>query len=211
MGSGDITLKVRSVWERYAASYDKQIRFWERVQFGGGREWAGSRARGEVLEVGVGTGLNFPFYPADVTLTGIDLSPAMLEIARKRAAELGLSVRLEEANAEALPFGDASFDTVVATLCLCNIPDDRAAIGEMWRVLRPGGRLVLLDHIGSHIWPIRIVQRLVETLTIRTAGEHMTRRPLPLVEAAGFTVEERERLKAGTVERVAARKPVPAG
>jgi ubiquinone/menaquinone biosynthesis C-methylase UbiE len=108
--------------------------------------------------------------------------------------------------ATSLPFPDASFDTVTCTLSLCNIPDDHTAVAEMWWVLRPGGR-VLLDHIGSHIWPIRMGQRLIEAFTIRAAGEHMTRRPLALVEGAGFVVDERERLKAGTVERVAARKP----
>jgi ubiquinone/menaquinone biosynthesis C-methylase UbiE len=204
------TAKVRRVWESQAPSYDRQIRFFERIQFGGGRKWVCSRARGDVLEVGVGTGLNLPFYSEDVALTGVDLSPAMLAIARNRADELGRQVELQEADAQALPFPDGSFDTVTCTLSLCNIPDDRRAVAEMWRVLRPGGRLLLLDHIGSHIWPIRIGQLLLEAFTIRAAGEHMTRRPLALLEAAGFAVEERERLKAGTVERVAARKPASA-
>jgi hypothetical protein len=78
----------------------------------------------------------------------------------------------------------------------------------MKRVLRPGGQLLLLDHIGSSWWPIWAAQRLIEQLTIRAAGEHMTRRQLPLVEAAGFDIVETQRLKAGTVERIAARKPV---
>lgn len=201
------TAKVREVWERQAAGYDRQIRFFERIQFAGGREWVCSRAHGVVLEVGVGTGLNLALYPDNVTLTGIDLSAAMLAIARTRAEGLGRTPDLREADAQALPFADASFDTVTCTLSLCTIPDDRRAVAEMWRVLRPGGRLLLLDHIGSHIWPLRMGQRLIEAFTIRAAGEHMTRRPLPLVEEAGFVVEERERLKAGTVERLAARKP----
>jgi ubiquinone/menaquinone biosynthesis C-methylase UbiE len=206
MDSNEMTTKVRNVWESQVAGYDKQIRFWERIQFADGRHWVCARAAGDVLEVGVGTGRNFPFYPKGITLTGVDLSPAMLAIARQRADELDLTVDLREADAEALPFADASFDTVVCTLCLCTIPDDHAAIAEMSRVLRPGGRLLLLDHIGSDVWVIRLGQRLLETLTIRLAGEHMTRRPLPLVEAAGFTIEERQRLKAGTVERLVARK-----
>jgi ubiquinone/menaquinone biosynthesis C-methylase UbiE len=111
-----------------------------------------------------------------VTLTGVDLSPAMLAIARQRAEDLGLAADLREADAEALPFSNASFDTVVCTLCLCTIPDDRAAIGEMWRVLRPGGRLLLLDHIGSTWPPIYAAQWLLERLTVRAAGEHFTRR-----------------------------------
>lgn len=209
MGQMDATAKARQVWNAQAPRYDQAIRFWERVWFGAGRPWVCSRARGEVLEVAVGTGRNFEFYPPGVKLTGVDLSPAMLQIAHTRAGALGREVDLLEADAQALPFDDASFDTVVSTLSLCGIPDERMAIAEMSRVLRPGGRLLLLDHIGSSWWPLRAGQRLVEFITVRTAGEHMTRRPRPFVEAAGFQIEEAERLKAGTIERLAATKPVP--
>jgi ubiquinone/menaquinone biosynthesis C-methylase UbiE len=203
------TAKTLRVWEKMAPRYDRDIRFWEKVQFGGGREWVGARATGRVLEVAVGTGRNFDFYPAGVTITGVELSPAMLAIARQHAAELGLDVDLREADAQRLPFDDDSFDTAVCTLSLCEIPDPAAAIAEMKRVLRPGGRLLLFDHIGSSRWPIRAVQRLIEQFTIPATGEHMTRRQLPLVQAAGLEILETERLKAGTVERVAARKPSP--
>jgi ubiquinone/menaquinone biosynthesis C-methylase UbiE len=132
----------------------------------------------------------------------------MLDIARRHAIDLDLEVNLRVAAAEALPFDDDSFDTAVCTLSLCTIPDPAASIAEMKRVLRQGGQLLLLDHIGSNWWPIWAAQRLIEQLTVRTAGEHMTRRQLPLVEAAGFDIVETQRLKAGTVERIAARKPV---
>jgi SAM-dependent methyltransferase len=131
----------------------------------------------------------------------------MLEVARRRAQESNLAVDLREGDAQSLPFPDGSFDSAVCTLSLCTIPDDRAAIHEMKRVLRPGGSLLLLDHIGSHWWPIWAGQRLIEVVTVRSAGEHQTRRPLPLVVAAGFDVVETQRLKAGTVERVHATRP----
>jgi ubiquinone/menaquinone biosynthesis C-methylase UbiE len=202
----DPTARVRRVWDKAAPGYDRAMRFFDRWQFVGGREWVCSRAVGDVLEVAVGTGLNLPLYPAQVRLTGVDLSPAMLAQARVRAAELGREVDLREADAQALPFPDASFDTVVCTLSLCTVPDERTAIGEMWRVLRPGSRLLLLDHIGSRWWPVWMVQRVVEVFTAR-GGEYQTRRPLPHVQEAGFEITESQRLKAGTVERVAARKP----
>jgi len=198
------------VWDQGAPSYDKQIAFFERIQLGGGREWLGARARGRVLEVAVGTGRNLPHYPADVTIAGVDLSPAMLAIARRRAADLGREADLREGDAERLPFADASFDTVVCALALCSIPDPAAAIGEMIRVLAPGGRLLLFDHIGSTWPPIYAVQWLVERFTIRSAGEYFTRRQLPLVRAAGLEVVEVERRKAGTVELIFARKPAGA-
>jgi ubiquinone/menaquinone biosynthesis C-methylase UbiE len=201
------TARQRRVWDKSAPSYDKQIAFFERIWFGGGREWLTQRVEGRVLEVAIGTGLNLPHYPADATITGIELSPAMLAIARQRAADLGRDVDLREGDAEHLPFDDASFDTVVCALSLCTIPDPGAAIREMRRVLTPGGRLLLLDHIRSTWPPIHAAQWLLERLTIRAAGEHFTRRQLPLLQAAGFEIVEVERLKAGTVERVLARKP----
>ena len=199
--------RQKRVWDKAAPSYDKQIAFFEKIQFGGGREWLGERAHGRVLEVAIGTGRNLPHYPPDTTVAGIELSPAMLAIARQRAAGLGRDVDLQEGDAEHLPFGDASFDTVVCALSLCTIPSPAAAIGEMKRVLVPGGRLLLLDHIGSTWPPVYAAQWLLERITIRAAGEHFTRRQLPLVHADGFQVVETERLKAGTVERIHAVKP----
>ena len=201
------TARQKRVWDKSAPKYDQQIAFFEKIQFAGGREWLGERARGRVLEVAIGTGLNLPHYPADVTLTGVELSPAMLAIARQRAADLGRVIDLREGDAERLAFADESYDTVVCALALCTIPDPATAIGEMKRVLVPGGRLLLLDHIGSSWPPIYFGQWLLERLTIRSAGEHFTRRQRPLVEAAGFEIVEAERRKAGSVERILARKP----
>ena len=198
--------ELRRRWDRYSGRYDRDIGVMERLQFAGGREWVCEQASGDVLEVAVGTGRNFAHYPADVRLTGIDLSPAMLEIARTRARDVGVEVELREGDAQALPFPDASFDTVVCTLGLCGVPDERAAIAEAHRVLRPGGKLLLLDHIGSHHSPIRLGQRLLEKVTVRMLGDYQTRRPLPLLDAEGFDVTRSERLKLGTVERVAAVK-----
>lgn len=201
------TAKQRRVWDEAAPRYDRQIAFLERIQFGGGREWLGARARGRVLEVAIGTGRSLPHYHADATVTGIELSPAMLGIARQRAARLGRAVDLREGDAERLPFADESFDTVLCALSLRGIPDPARAIGEMRRVLVPGGRLLLLDHVGSTWPPLRAAQWLLERITIRAAGEHFTRRQFPLVRAAGFDIAEVERRKAGTVERVHAVKP----
>jgi ubiquinone/menaquinone biosynthesis C-methylase UbiE len=199
--------KARRVWDKAAPTYDRQIRFLERVWFTGTREWIAARARGRVLEVAVGTGRNLPFYPADVQLSGIELSPSMLAIARRRAAGAGRAADLREGDAEHLPYPAGSFDTVACSLSLCAIPSPAAAIAEMYRVLVPGGRLLLVDHVGSTWPPIRAGQWLVERVTIRTAGEHFTRRQLPLVEAAGFRPVETERLKAGSIERIHATKP----
>jgi len=112
-----------------------------------------------VLEVAIGTGLNLPFYPDDVDVTGIDLGERMLNIARARAADLRRPVELRQGDAQELPFDDAAFDTVVCTFGLCAIPDLDTALDDMARVLPPGGRLILVDHVASSFWLARGVQR----------------------------------------------------
>lgn len=202
------TERVKQIWEKGASRYDRRIRIMEKVFFGDGREWVCSQASGRVLEVAVGTGRNLPFYPQGILLTGIELSPAMLKIARTRAGELGMrGLDLREGNAHRLPFANGSFDTAVCTLGLCNIPDDRRAVSEMARVLRPGGRLLLLDHVRAASRPVRAIQRALEMATLRFEGDHLLRRPLEHVVAEGFEIERQERYKGGMVERVSARKP----
>lgn len=196
--------KQRRVWDEAAPTYDASMARLERIWFGGGREWLADRVRGRVLEVAVGTASNVLLFPPDVTVTGIDVSPGMLAEARRRLADAGRTATLLEADAQRLPFDDASFDTVVCALSLCSIPDPAAAIREMRRVLVPGGTLLLLDHVASSWPPLRWAQRLAELGSVPFAGEHFTRRQRPLVEAAGFTIDEAERLKAGTIERIRA-------
>lgn len=204
------TARWHRYWDRKSGSYDKEMKAWDRALFGDSREWACGQATGEVLEVAVGTGLNLPFYPDDVTVTGIDLSERMLDIARTRAADLGRTVTLQTGNAHTLPFHDGSFDTVVCTFGLCAIPDIDAAVGEMVRVLRPGGRLILVDHVASSSWVARSMQRLLELVTVPLAGEHFLRRPLHHLQARQLEIQQRQRFKLGLVERLVARKPTTA-
>ena len=202
------TERVRRHYDRSAGSYDRLIAWAEKAFFGGGREWVCSRARGEVLEIAVGTGRNLPFYPGDVRLTGIELSLKMLAIARRRGRELGREADLHVGDAQDLPFPDASFDTVVVTLALCTIPDDKRAVAEAARVLRPGGRLLLLEHVRSPILPVRLLQHVLNPLTVLLDHDHLLREPLRHVEDAGLVVERLERSKLGVVERLAARNPL---
>jgi ubiquinone/menaquinone biosynthesis C-methylase UbiE len=201
------TARVRAVWEREADAYDRMMPRVERLFFGGGREWVCSRAAGDVLEIAIGTGRNLLFYPPGVRLTGLDVSPATLGVARRRSEQLGVGATLLEGDAQDLPFPDGSFDTAVCTLALCTVPDDARAVGEVARVLRPGGRFLLLEHVGSPLAPVRAVEWLIQALTFWHERDHMTREPLIHLRAQGFHVEELERSKLGVVERVAARRP----
>jgi ubiquinone/menaquinone biosynthesis C-methylase UbiE len=200
--------KVRRSWAKQASRYDKSIGFFERRVFGRShRAWACSRASGDVLEVAIGTGLNLPHYPNDARVTGIDLSPEMIEIARARARDLDRDVVLDEGDAHSLPFPDETFDSIVCSYSLCNIHDPRRAVEEMKRVLRPEGKLILVDHIRSSVRPVLWFQKCVEFFSRRLEGEHLTRRPLEYVKASSFGITEQERQgPAGIVERLVAVK-----
>jgi ubiquinone/menaquinone biosynthesis C-methylase UbiE len=197
----------RRAWDKQASRYDKQIGWWERRLFGeDNRSWACSRAVGDVLDVAIGTGLNLPHYDPEQTVVGIDLSPEMLEIARRRADELGRRVDLREGDAHHLAFEDGSFDSVVCTFSLCNIPDPQQALNEMNRVLRVGGRLILVDHIRSSTKPVYWLQKAIEVVSVRIDGDRMTRRPSEIVPRLGLVITERERFRWGIVERLVALK-----
>lgn len=172
--------------------------------FGGARHWLASQARGDTLEVGIGTGRTLAHYKPDVRLTGIELSEVMLAGARAEAATLGHQVTLRLGNAMALDVADASFDTVCFCLVLCTVPDDRRAILEAARVLRPGGRLVAVEHVRSPNALVRFLERLWEPIAVRTLGDHMLRDPLDHLSSAGFAIETLERGRLGVVERLVA-------
>lgn len=181
--------RLRRFYNRSAADYDTWMRHYDRTLLGDGRQRVCARARGHTLEVGVGAGLNLAYYPRDVTLTAFDLTPGMLEIAAQRARRLGREVTFQRCDAHALPFPDNHFDTVVATLLLSTISDCRRATAEAWRVLQPGGQLLLLDHVRGPVAPVRWAERLLDPLLARCASVHLLRNPLDYLGAAGFIVE----------------------
>jgi ubiquinone/menaquinone biosynthesis C-methylase UbiE len=201
------TERVRRIWDKMAPRFDRQMRFFERILFPGGRQWVCSQADGKVLEIAVGTGRNLPYYGEGVDLTGIEYSPGMLGLAKEKATELGVTADLRLGDAQALDLPDNAFDTVVCTISLCSIPNDGAAVREVTRVLRPGGRFILMEHVASPIRVVRAVQRALNVITTRFEGDHLCREPLDHLRSEGLQVEQLERSKWGIVERVTARKP----
>jgi ubiquinone/menaquinone biosynthesis C-methylase UbiE len=150
-----------------------------------------ANAHGRVLEIGVGTGLSFLHYPPDVELAGVEPSPHMLKRARRRAVDLGRKVELVEAPAEQLPFADDSFDTVVSLTVLCTVRDAQRTLGEIRRVLRPGGRFVFLEHVRSDDAQLaRRQDRWERPWGWIAGGCHPNRRTLETIEAAGFELTE---------------------
>jgi ubiquinone/menaquinone biosynthesis C-methylase UbiE len=141
---------VRRSWAKQASKYDKSMSFFERRVFGEEhRAWAASRAYGQTLEVGIGTGLNLPLYPIDLELHGLDLSSEMVDLARIRAAAMDRSADIRVGDAHELPYASTSFDTVIATYTLCNVPDYARAIDEMTRFCRNRVRM------GTTLAPLR--------------------------------------------------------
>lgn len=205
--SADETTRVRAVQDKHAAGYDRQIAFFERILFGDGRAWVCSQACGRTLELAAGTARNLPFYPREVELTAIELSPEMLAIARDRARKLDHPAELRLGDAQALEFEDQSFDTVTCTLGFCTIPDTTTAAGEGYRVLRPGGHLLMLEHVRSPARSVRAVQRLLEPFAVRFEADHLLRDPVDYLPGVGFEIDEVRRSKWGIVERLRAHKP----
>ena len=203
--NGRATEQTRRRYDRQARYYDaldwlaeRRVGRWRRAL------WAGIQGPA-VLELGVGTGKNMPYYPSGVRLTAIDLSPRMLERARRRAAAYGLEVDLQIGDAQALAFPDHCFDEVVATFVFCSVPDPVQGLREARRVLRPGGRLHLIEHVRA---PNRAAGWLMDRLnpvTVRLTGANINRDTVGNVRRAGLEVESvRNIAMRGIVTRIRA-------
>lgn len=156
------------------------------------------RAEGRVLEVGIGTGLNVPLYDRTRVTTVVGVDPALHRLARRRIEAAGLDVQLMGLSAEALPAPDASFDTVVSTYTLCSIPDVAAALREMRRVLKPGGRLLFAEHGLAPDAGVAAWQRRLNPLWSPLAGGCRLDRDIPaLLREAGFDVDVQSRYLRG--------------
>lgn len=178
-------------WDREAATYDARTAFLERKLLAPARRWAAEHVRGRTLEVAIGTGANLPYYVDRATsVTGVDLSAQMLAATSRRAASLGIPVDLLQADVAALPFAPESFDTVLCTFSLCGVDDERVALREMGRVLRPDGWLVVADHVVSSAAAFRVLQRLLDATAARDSNEHHRRRPVLCAPDAGLVVRE---------------------
>lgn len=173
------------------------------------RQKCATMAQGQILEVGVGTGLMLPFYGSAATeVVGIDLSSDMLDQAAKISSGFSFPVQLEQMDVENLRLESGSFDTVVSAFVFCSVNHPLQGLSECRRVLRPGGRLILLEHVDSQKWWVSTFLKLLNPLSVLLLGDHLTRDTVGVAREAGFRIDRVERLHGdlvilavGTVEK----------
>jgi phosphatidylethanolamine/phosphatidyl-N-methylethanolamine N-methyltransferase len=162
---------------------------------------------GRILDVGVGTGKNLPYYPKSGEIVGIDLSDRMLAKACQRAKDLQIPVELREMDAQALNFPDDSFDTVVASFVFCSVPDPVLGLRELGRVVKPAGKILLLEHVRLEGKFAGLLMDLLNPLVVRLVGANINRRTVENVRLAGLKLESVEDLTGnGLIKLIQARK-----
>src|SRR5881396_3568186 len=182
--------------------YDPVCALYERLALDRWRRWLVAGARGLALDVGCGTGRNLPLYREGVRVIGLDPAWESLQRARQRAPR----ARLVRGSAEALPFRDGAFDTVVSGLVFCSVPDPARGLAEVKRVLRPGGALRMLEHVrATGGLKARVQDRWQPLWTRLSGGCHWNRETERSVEAAGFRIEAGTRRAKGDMRRFVAR------
>jgi phosphatidylethanolamine/phosphatidyl-N-methylethanolamine N-methyltransferase len=189
------TERVRSRYDRISPYYDFMESILERIAFARWRKRVFDSLHGEkILEVGVGTGKNFDFYPGGKKITAIDFSPKMLSKARNKAKAKGLSVDLVEMDVQDLRFADQTFDTIIATFVFCSVPDPIKGLREIKRVCKKDGKIILLEHVrpggafGGKIFDF------FNPLTVKLMGVNINRDTVANMQGAGLKIIKEKNL-----------------
>ncbi len=197
--------RISRRYDRLAFFYDLMEAPIEKTRFASWRKRLTDRIAGNrVLEAGVGTGKNMPFYPPGVHVTAIDFSPKMLNRARKVAAHLQQEVDLLEMDVQSLAFPDNSFDTVFATFVFCSVPDPVSGLRELRRVCKPEGRLLLLEHMRPGNPFLGVLFDLINPMVVRMMGANINRRTMDNIRKAGWKIRVKEDLSSDIVRWIEA-------
>lgn len=201
-----LTNTIKRRYNRLARFYDLMEAPLERLRF---RVWRSRFREGisgpKALEVGVGTGKNMGYYPQGVTVTAIDNSWSMLQRATRRAVISHARIDLLAGDAQRLPFSDEAFDTVFAAFVFCSVPDPVQGLRELRRVVKPGGRLLLLEHMQPGNRLLAAVFNAVNPLTVRLTGANVNRRTMDNIQLAGWSIEVEKCLSLDIVRWIEAR------
>lgn len=174
-------------YNRLAPYFDAMEAILEGLLFSRWRKRLWAQVTGaHILEIGVGTGKNFRFYPVEARVTAVDFSPHMLAQAKHKAKRKQMAVHLDLMDVERLYYADNSFDTVVATFVFCSVPAPRKGLREVFRVLKPGGQLILLEHVLSSKPVLAWFMHRLNPLVLRLVGANINRQTLKNVQACGF-------------------------
>jgi ubiquinone/menaquinone biosynthesis C-methylase UbiE len=177
--------------------------FVERAVFKPWRKLLWSRIEdGSVLEIGVGTGKNIPFYPSGTNMTAVDLSDGMMSYAKRQAEDLSKPVNFHQMDVQALTFSDNSFDTAMATFVFCSVPQPVVGLKELGRVVKPGGDIWLLEHVRINKPVIGFLMDILNPMIVRIMGANINRQTVQNVEAAGLKVLEVQNLKGDLVRLI---------
>jgi ubiquinone/menaquinone biosynthesis C-methylase UbiE len=201
------TEAARKRYNRIAPFYDFMEGLVERSRYSQWRELLWSKVEGnKILEVGVGTGKNFPYYPPHTEITAIDFSEKMFSRATMRSEKQKVKVDLKQMDVQNLEFTDNTFDTVVATFVFCSVPDPVKGLIEIERVCKPGGKVLLLEHVLSANRLLGVLMNLLNPLVVRTMGPNINRKTVDNVANSGLKVESVTDLVAGIFKLIEARK-----
>ena len=198
---------IRKRYDRIAPYFEMMEAMMEGLFFKSWRKNLWSRVEGHhILEVGVGTGKNFEYYPPGARVTAIDFSPAMLKQASQKKAQKAVKVDLDLMDIQSLAFADSSFDTVIASFVFCSVPQPLKGLKELHRVCKPGGQVLLLEHVISTKPLLAKVMNFFNPIILILVGANINRNTLRNIKAAGFAWVIVDQQSSHIIKLVEARK-----
>lgn len=190
-------------YNRIAPVYDLTEWFVEKAAFQAWRKKLWSQVEpGKILEVGVGTGKNIPYYPFESDVTAIDISEGMMSSAKKRAKEASEPVELQMMDVQSLSYPDNTFDSAVATFVFCSVPIPIAGLRELKRVVKPEGDIWLLEHVRINKPGIGLLMDIMNPFIVRVMGANINRKTVENVKASGLNILEVEHLQGELVKLI---------